>query len=214
MPRDAGSRHSTGASERPAAPGSTSSSWDRVRAGCSPSSDTNRSAWCPTRPPSEAPRHSVLRSLRASARCRPSASMPSRSVWALVTSNLTGQMPEVSRAVGSTSETAMSRVPRAGARGEVVAGETGNPSIEPRPRQRLRGGTTQRASTRNGEDCPRRPPDWEVEPRKDRRLGRMRQDGVATAGKDGLCADEAALSSRRAGRPRRVRSTRFRPRRP
>lgn len=140
-PRDAGSRQSIGASATPAAPGSTSSSWDDSRPGCSPSSDRNRSAWCSTRSPSEVPRDSFLRNPEASAWCRPSAWTPARSAWAPVTSGRTASGPEVAGPVGSSSEAVVPQAPTAVA-SEAEAGEAGSPSTERPPRQRSRGGPT------------------------------------------------------------------------
>src|SRR5262249_9437341 len=100
----------------------------------------------------------VRRLLRGTALLR---STPSYSAWGPATSCLTGQASEAAKAVGSTSEAAVSLVPTVWVREGVVAAEAGSSSIEPRPSQRSRGGTAQRASrAKNDDACPRsRPPD-------------------------------------------------------
>jgi len=74
-----------------------------------------------------------LRSPGASATCCPLGSTPSYSAWGPATSCLTGQTPEALKAVGSTSEAAVSLVPTVWVPEGVVVAEAGSSSIEPRP---------------------------------------------------------------------------------
>jgi hypothetical protein len=148
-PPDAGFRHSIAGATRPAADGSTSPSWDKSLAGCSPSRDRYRSALSATRSSSEVPRSSASSNPWVSAGCHPSYWTAAPWAWTPETSSWMSCCSEVARAVCSAAETGMGTGRRApivaAAAPEAEAVEAGNPSGPP-PSTRPRAGPSRRAS--------------------------------------------------------------------
>jgi hypothetical protein len=145
-PRYAGFRHSIAGATRPAAHGSTSSSWGNSLAGCSPSSDRHLSALCATRSPSEVPQSSASRNLWAPACCRPLYWTAPRGAWTPETSGRMSCCPEVARAVCSAAELVVGKGRQAPIVAAVAAAaEAGNPSGPPSS-TRPRAGPSRRAS--------------------------------------------------------------------